>query len=135
MFRLHTAVLLWIAFWPIGATAGWAPPGWQPATARETTIGPTNPAAVVLTWAVRGYQATASQVDGDRCPSYPSCSHYAVEALRQHGPFLGTTLTAGRLLSEADEGAFAARIRVGGRWLIYAPLEDDLAFLGRPLEP
>ena len=119
----------------VAAGAGWEPPGWRPAPAREAVIGPTNPAAVVLTWAVRGYQNTASRVDGDRCPSYPSCSHYAVEALRRHGPLLGTALTAGRLLSEANEGAFAARIRIGDRWLIYSPVEDDLAFLGRPLEP
>jgi hypothetical protein len=84
---------------------------------------------------VRAYQATVSRVDGDRCPSSPTCSQYAIQALGEHGPLLGTALTAGRLISEADEPAFAARIRIGGRWRIYSPLEDDLAFLGRPLAP
>ena len=115
--------------------SGWSPPGWNPVPAAKTEIGATNPAAVVLTWAVRGYQRTVSRVDGDRCPSHPTCSQYAVQALREHGPLLGTALTAGRLISEADEAAFAARIRIGDRWRIYSPVADDLAFMGRPLEP
>jgi hypothetical protein len=120
---------------PPVAGAAWDPPGWRLPPPREATRGPTNPAAVALTWAVRSYQNTASRVDDDRCPSYPTCSQYAVQALHRHGPLLGTALTAGRLISEADEAAFAARIRIDGRWRIYAPLRDDLAFLGVPLAP
>lgn len=33
-----------------------------------------------------------------RCRYYPSCSTYAVEALRVHGPMHGTRLAGGRLL-------------------------------------
>jgi hypothetical protein len=76
-----------------------------------------------------------SRIDGDRCPSYPTCSSYALEALREHGPLLGLVLTAGRLVSEADEAAFSPRIYAGGQWKVYAPVEDDLAFLRGRLEP
>jgi hypothetical protein len=48
---------------------------------------------------------------------------------------LGLTLTAGRLVSEADEAAFSPRIHVGGKWRVYAPVEDDLAFLRGRLDP
>jgi hypothetical protein len=68
-------------------------------------------------------------VDGDRCPSHPTCSEYALEAVRSHGPLLGAVLTGGRLLSESDEAAFSPRILVGGQWKVYAPVENDLAFL------
>ncbi|MEW6487302.1 MAG: membrane protein insertion efficiency factor YidD [Thermodesulfobacteriota bacterium] len=91
--------------------------------------------ALPLMWAVRLFQTTVSRVDGPRCPSYPTCSAYAVEALREHGPVLGIALTAGRLLSDADEAAFSPRIFVGGRWRVYAPVEDDLAFLRGRLDP
>ena len=33
-----------------------------------------------------------------RCRYYPSCSTYAVEALRVHGPLRGTRLATGRVL-------------------------------------
>ncbi len=120
---------------PPPASAGtWAPKGWA-RSAPDPGPGPTNPASLPLGWALRFYRATVSRVDGDRCPSYPSCSAYAVQAVREHGPLLGFLLTAGRLVSEADEAAFAPRIRVGGRWKVYSPVDDDLAFLRGPLDP
>jgi putative membrane protein insertion efficiency factor len=33
-----------------------------------------------------------------RCRYYPSCSTYAVDALREHGPLRGSALAAGRVL-------------------------------------
>jgi hypothetical protein len=116
------------------ADAGWDPPGWRRPPPREVEAS-TNPAAVPLMWAVRLFQTTASRVDGPRCPSYPTCSAYAVESLGEHGPVLGFALTAGRLLSDADEAAFSPRIFVGGKWRVYAPVEDDLAFLKGGLDP
>ncbi len=102
------------------------------APSREPVAGP---AALPLRWAVRAYQSTVSRVDGDRCPSHPSCSAYALEAVGRHGPLLGVALTAGRLIGEADEAAFAPRIRIDGTWRIYSPVEDDLAFLRGRLDP
>jgi len=120
---------------PLAAGAAWEPPGWRTPAAEEAPVGGTNPAALALSWAVRAYQQTVSRVDGDRCPSYPTCSQYAVEALWEHGPLVGPVLTAGRLISEADAAAFAPRIHIGGQWRIYSPLSDDLAFWRGPLAP
>ncbi len=97
--------------------------------------GSTNPATPFFSWALRTYRATVSRVDGDRCPSYPTCSHYAAEAVRRHGPVLGIAMTAGRLLSEADEAAFSPRILVDGGYRVYSPVDDDLAFLRGSLAP
>jgi len=137
--RVRTGIVLAAA---LGLAAGalpvragpWAPRGWvRPAL--DPGPGPTNPASLPLGWALRFYRATVSRVDGNRCPSHPTCSAYAVQAVREHGPLLGFLLTAGRLVSEADEAAFAPRIRVGGRWKVYSPVDDDLAFLRGRLDP
>lgn len=114
--------------------AAWDPPGWRRAPPPEPSL-PTAPAGLLPLWAVEFFRAVVSPVDGDRCPSEPTCSAYAVQALRSQGPLLGSLLTAGRLLAEADEAAFAPRIFVAGRWKVYAPVADDLAFLRGPLAP
>ncbi len=47
---------------------------------------------------VRVYQWTLRPLIGAHCRFEPSCSHYAVEALRRHGPVRGGALAAGRVL-------------------------------------
>ena len=47
---------------------------------------------------VKGYQQCISPLFGPSCRFYPSCSHYAVEALTRFGPLKGSWLTAQRLL-------------------------------------
>ena len=44
------------------------------------------------------YQYTISPLLGPRCKYYPSCSNYAIDALREHGAIRGTGLAAWRLL-------------------------------------
>jgi hypothetical protein len=116
------------------AAPAWDPPGWR-VSASARAEGPTSPAALPFAWAIGFYRATVSRVDGDRCPSYPTCSEYAAQAFRLHGPLLGLTLTANRLISEADEAAFAPRIQMGDVVRVYSPVEDDLAFLRGHLAP
>jgi uncharacterized protein len=52
----------------------------------------------VLIALIKVYQYTVSPLLGPRCKYYPSCSNYAVEALRVHGAIRGTGLAAWRLL-------------------------------------
>jgi len=52
----------------------------------------------VLIAFVRVYQYTISPLLGPRCRYYPSCSNYAVEALREHGVVRGLGLAVWRLL-------------------------------------
>ncbi len=53
--------------------------------------------AAVLLAPVHLWRATAV-LRQPRCRYYPSCSTYAVGALREHGPLRGTALATGRLL-------------------------------------
>ena len=52
----------------------------------------------VLIGIIRGYQLLISPLLGPVCRFEPSCSHYAVEAIRRHGACYGAGLTVTRLL-------------------------------------
>ena len=47
---------------------------------------------------VQGYRYLLKPWLGNACRFEPSCSQYALDALRQHGAAAGATLAAGRLL-------------------------------------
>ena len=47
---------------------------------------------------IRLYQETLSPLLPECCRFYPTCSHYAVEALRTHGFIKGTALAVWRLM-------------------------------------
>ena len=53
-------------------------------------------------WAMIGlvklYQVTLSPVMGGQCRFRPTCSQYAIEALREHGPLRGGWMAARRIL-------------------------------------
>jgi putative membrane protein insertion efficiency factor len=48
--------------------------------------------------AVRGYQLLVSPLLGPRCKYHPSCSRYAIDALREYGLLRGLVLAGWRLL-------------------------------------
>ena len=54
--------------------------------------------AEALVLMVRLYQWTLRPFIGAQCRFEPSCSHYAIEALRVHGAVRGTVMSMGRVL-------------------------------------
>lgn len=52
----------------------------------------------VLIALIRVYQYLLSPMYGQTCKYYPSCSNYAIGALREHGVIRGTGLACWRLL-------------------------------------
>ena len=54
---------------------------------------PRNVCVVIL----RAYRAVISPLYGDVCRYYPSCSHYALQAIQQHGVFKGIWLGSLRI--------------------------------------
>jgi len=51
----------------------------------------------ILVFLLRAYQLVLSPMLGQNCRFYPSCSHYAIEALRSHGAARGSVLTLRRV--------------------------------------
>ncbi|MDR3539287.1 MAG: membrane protein insertion efficiency factor YidD [Acetobacteraceae bacterium] len=57
-----------------------------------------TPAAHVAVGFVRTYQWTVRPLIGANCRFWPSCSEYAIEAVREHGALRGSGLAARRIL-------------------------------------
>lgn len=57
-----------------------------------------NIVARLLVGVVKAYQLILSPMLGQQCRFYPTCSQYAIEAIRKHGAFLGAYFTVRRLL-------------------------------------
>ena len=52
---------------------------------------------IILRILIRAYQLGLSPLLGPRCRFYPSCSHYALEAIDTHGALRGIWLTMKRI--------------------------------------
>ncbi|MBN2568688.1 MAG: membrane protein insertion efficiency factor YidD [Deltaproteobacteria bacterium] len=66
-----------------------------------------------------------SKVDGDRCPMYPTCSAYGVDAIRKHGFLIGIVMTADRLIHENNEMDYAVIVKKGARHRYFDPLSNN----------
>ncbi len=78
-----------------------------------------------LVQAIRFYQQYISPVIGDRCQMYPSCSSYAVEAIKKHGCLIGSIMTSDRLIHEANETDHAPFIEIEGDSGYYDPVSGN----------
>jgi hypothetical protein len=77
-------------------------------------------------WLLSFYKNHISPVDGGRCPSYPSCSLYAEQAMKKHGFFMGWIMTVDRLIHEGkEETAVSPYIHSDGEDLILDPVENN----------
>ena len=54
--------------------------------------------AKLLLGIIRWYQLALSPLLGPACRYYPTCSHYAIEAIQKYGACKGSWLSIGRLL-------------------------------------
>lgn len=52
----------------------------------------------ILIFLIKFYQFYISPYKGTKCPYFPSCSQYGVEAIEKHGVLKGIFLTAWRIL-------------------------------------
>jgi putative membrane protein insertion efficiency factor len=78
------------------------------------------PARIVIL-PIRGYQLVLSPLLPRACRYHPSCSQYAVDAVRQYGVFRGVVLATWRLLR-------CNPLSDGG----YDPVERQRVFKARP---
>jgi hypothetical protein len=71
------------------------------------------------------YSNFVSSVDGDRCPSVPSCSAYSRMAFKKHGFWVGWVMSVDRLLHEADERSVSPVVYDGNKLKVLDPVENN----------
>ena len=52
----------------------------------------------ILIAMIKMYQKYLSPLKNTKCPYFPSCSNYGLEAIRRHGAFRGSLLASWRIL-------------------------------------
>lgn len=52
----------------------------------------------IMLWSIRKYQTYLSPLKTTRCPYYPTCSNYAMQAIEKHGALKGGVLAGWRIL-------------------------------------
>lgn len=87
---------------------------------------PSDPLRIVLLQGIRFYQKRLSVRHGLRCPSYPSCSRFAVQALRRYGLW-GVLMTIDRMYyrEHDDMHAFHGVILTDDGYRFYDPPENN----------
>src|SRR5579862_9447624 len=83
-----------------GRPAVEAPNRWRAGTRRRLMAnegGPARALGHVIGGAIRAYQLLLSPILLPSCRYYPSCSHYAAEAVARHGAGRGSLLALRRL--------------------------------------
>jgi len=102
----------------------WGP--WEPPTARKS---PQEQEKGPLERVIRQFQKYISPVDGPRCSMYPTCSAYALQAIRKHGPLLGTFIFVDRLYHEGDPLERQQQIISNGYTRYHDPLKKNTFWL------
>ncbi len=104
-----------------GASAQASPP-------RDEAAG-VNPAL----WLISFYRDHISPIDGDRCPSLPTCSSYGAQAMEKHGLFLGWMMTVDRLIHEGQEETKVSPVVYHeGKRKIFDPVQSNDFWWYRP---
>jgi hypothetical protein len=74
---------------------------------------------------VHFYQRFLGPHWGRRCSYYPSCSSYALMAIRKHDALVGLIMTFDRLQHESNEARYSPLFQTDGETRVYDPLENN----------
>jgi uncharacterized protein len=109
----------------------WPKQGAAPAGKRENPPASLSAGQRAVQGAIRFFQGYISPVDGDRCPCYPTCSQYGLEAVRKHGALMGLVMTSDRLIHESDEIRQVPLVKIYGSYRYFDPVENNDFWWGK----
>jgi putative membrane protein insertion efficiency factor len=89
--------------------------------------------ARLLRWLIRFYQIAISPLLGPRCRYIPTCSQYALEAIRWHGAYRGSYLAAKRICRCHPWGGHGYDpVPKANRFISFHPLDSQRLKLSVP---
>jgi putative component of membrane protein insertase Oxa1/YidC/SpoIIIJ protein YidD len=110
----------------IAHTGPWEAHGYDPSQDRTQPSPQENGlGSNVGAWFAGIFRDHISKVDGDRCPSLPTCSSYSFECFKKHGFFMGWLMTVDRLIHEADEASVSPLKNDNGELKILDPVTNN----------
>ena len=75
---------------------------------------------------IKFFRKYISPIDGNRCPMYPSCSKYCLEAAQKHGLLMGWIMSCDHLVRcGRDEVKLSPTVLVNDAKLSYDPLSNN----------
>ncbi|MGD2030360.1 MAG: membrane protein insertion efficiency factor YidD [Desulfobacterales bacterium] len=75
---------------------------------------------------IKFYRNYISKADGYRCPMYPSCSQYCMEAFKKHGLFVGWIMCSDRLMRcGREETKLSPPVLIHGEKLSFDPVSNN----------
>ena len=79
-----------------------------------------------LLYPFKFYRDYISSVDGDRCPMFPTCSQYCMDAIKKQGPITGWIMCSDRLMRcGRDETKLSAPVWVNGEKRSFDPVSNN----------
>jgi putative membrane protein insertion efficiency factor len=82
------------------------------------------------------YRKHISSSGGDRCPMYPSCSTYSLEAFEKHGAIKGWIMTCDRLMRcGRDELRLGSPVIIRGKTRTYDSVKNNDFWWNKSGEP
>lgn len=76
---------------------------------------------------IRFYQKVLGPSRGGRCQFHPSCSNYALEAIRTHGAFMGTMMMTDRLMRCNPTAYRSGKYKMASTGHLIDPVEQEFS--------
>lgn len=128
LLLLRTVLFLSLIF---NATDGYTEEQWGPWEVMPDAVNTLKSERTFPTMAIRFFQKHLTDIDGARCSMYPTCSAYALQAVKQYGFSLGTIIFVDRLYHEGDPSERQTPIVKHGYIRFYDPLENNTFWLNQ----
>jgi putative membrane protein insertion efficiency factor len=79
-----------------------------------------------LLYPFKFYKDYISSIDGDRCPMYPTCSQYCMDAIDKHGSLFGWIMCSDRLMRcGRDETKLSGPVWINNEKRSYDPVSNN----------